>query len=202
MTIVKTPLALTLDSTVDTNAQSYLHNDIDGTFVRYGITEAARRSYNIPGIDIAKLASPTQMLEQAKEIENGAAKQRRLPRGTPPAVELSKPTAAFFTLMAPWLAAELAVGAPQPNQPFVVRDPNFPQNTTLDTLYQLVYCSGFQLPDPMQKPAASVPMNAWNLVRQAVRDRSGNFDSLLDPCAQLCSAMADEFIGGIWPWVW
>lgn len=195
---IRTPISLARDATVDNNANSAIHTDIDGMFVKYGITDTTHRTYNLPnkGIDIAKLAKPADLLQLAKQIENGAAEQRRLPKNTPPAPALSNPTTAFFALVAPWLAAELAVGAWQPAAPL-----GGSKTSALDTLYQLLYCPTFQL-QPDNGSVANVPIDVWNIVSQAVKNRSGNFNDLLGPCAQLCSAIADEFNSQRWPEVW
>lgn len=193
----KTLLSLTYQSTLP-GAQDEIHTDVDQAFVKYAITEATRNSFAGDVVDISQVAPAKELLALAKRIEDGAAEQRKKRPGKP-ALALTEPTNQFFALMGPWLAAELALGAPQPDQPLVARKDKFPADSVLVAVYQLVYCSKFPVAAPAPgKLAAPV----WAAVGEAARARAGNFNALLGPCGTLCSVLADEFNDAIWPWVW
>lgn len=174
--------------------QDELHTDIDQTFRKYAITELTRRQFSESGISPSKITPAAELLSLGKKIEEGAAAQRRKPEGTPASPSLVEPTNEFFRKSASWLAAELTLGLPQPDQNGCAGN----GASVPAALYRLLYCSN---PKLKAKPGA-VSESDWTDVSNAVEARQGDFEALLPVCERLCLAMAAEFNGSLWPHVW
>jgi hypothetical protein len=178
--------------------RSELHQDPHATFARFGITPATYKGFlqanqAAGSKDIkAQLATAEDMLKAAIAIEDSSRKIRET-GGKNPDEPLRKLIDEFLRLAASWVAAEVALGITEPDQP-VVNQPG----QLIRRMYLLLYSSAFrQNPD-----RGDFNQPAWDTLLAAVKAGTGRFDDLLPHCRTLCGQVATEFTNSLWPPIW
>ncbi len=178
--------------------RSELHKNPADTFAHFGITNSAygqflsinesRGSKTVR----AELATAERMLQAAVDIETASA-AIRANGGKTAAPPLPALIEQFLGFAASWVAAEVALGITEPDQPVADKP-----GELIRKMYLLLYCSAFR-----SKPdRGAFDEKAWNAVLAAVEKGEGSFDELLPHCRTLCAQVADEFIGSLWPDIW
>jgi hypothetical protein len=197
VTIPYTSISLGFHSQIEPT-RTELHQDTRGTFARFGITPATYKAFlqanqaaGSKRVE-AELAPAEKMLETAIEIEKESEKVRNA-GGNQAVVPLPKLIDEFLRMAASWVAAEVALGISEPDQPVCAEPGEF-----IRRMYLLLYSADFR-----SKPdSGKFDPTAWKAVLTAVEHGSAPFDELLPHCQLLCSQVAAEFTASLWPWIW